>query len=134
MNAPLMYMIVGRRSGELREAKPIYNRPTIGRRGRVQVDHCLRGPGAFRRGGCGFGGRVRAALVAVMALVVFAMTATVASADPVGQIREFSGGLNVGSYPGGIAPTVPTCPQLPAAAGGDNQLITTTQRATRRKQ
>jgi streptogramin lyase len=102
MTAQLKHMILGRRGGTLREAKPISIRPAVVCRGRVEVDHCLRGSGALGRGGCGFGGRARAVLVAVMALLVVVVTAPVASADPVGQISEFSTGLNAHSNPIGV--------------------------------
>jgi len=94
MTAQLKHMILGRRSGTLREAKPIPNRLAVVRRGRLEVGHGLRGPGGLGYGGGDFGGRARAALVAVMALLAVAVTAPVASADPVGQISEFSTGLN----------------------------------------
>jgi hypothetical protein len=47
MTAQLKHMILGRRSGTLREAKPTSNRPAVVRRGRVEVDHGLYGPGAL---------------------------------------------------------------------------------------
>jgi hypothetical protein len=104
MTAQLKHMILGRRSGTLREAKPISNRPAVARRGCVEVDHGLRGPGAVGPRGCGFGGRARAVLVAVTALLALSFGAPVAMGDPVGQVTEFSAGLNPGSAPGTTFP------------------------------
>jgi streptogramin lyase len=102
MTAQLKHMILGRRSGTLREAKPISNRPAVVRRGPLEVDRGLRGPSALGRGGCGFGGRARAVLVAIMALLVLSSGVPGAMADPFGQITEFSAGLNPGSFPSGF--------------------------------
>lgn len=100
MTTQLKQMILGRRSGTLREAaKPISNGPAVVRRGCLAVGHPLPDPRALRHGGCDFGGRPRAVLVVVMALLAVAVTAPAASADPVGQISEFSTGLNVHSNP-----------------------------------
>ena len=102
MTAQLKHMILGRRSGTVREAKPIPSRRAAVRRVRLEVDHSLGGPRALRSGGCDFGGRARVVLVAVMAVLAVAVTAPAASADPVGQISEFSAGLNVNSNPLGV--------------------------------
>ena len=102
MTVQLKHMILGRRSGALREANPMSVRPAVLRRGRLEVDHGLRGPRALGRGGRGFGGIERAVLVAVLALLAVVVTAPVAMADPVGQISEFSTGLNVHSIPFGV--------------------------------
>lgn len=50
MKAQLKYIIVGPRGDELGNARPMSNRPAVRRRGRMEVDHHLRGPGAFGRG------------------------------------------------------------------------------------
>ena len=94
MNTKLKHMILGRRSGTPRGAKA-----TSSRCGRLEFDHRLRAPGALGPGGCGFGGRARVVLVAVMAFLALSFGAPVAMADPVGQISEFSTGLNVNSNP-----------------------------------
>jgi streptogramin lyase len=99
MTAQLKRMILGRRSGALRETNLISNRPAVVRHGRLEVDNGLRGPRSLRRGDCDFGGRARVVLGAVMALLAVATTAPAASADPVGQISEFSTGLSVASSP-----------------------------------
>jgi streptogramin lyase len=123
MTAQLKHLILGRRSGTLREARPTSNRPTVVCRGRVEVGYGLRGPRALGTGGCGFGGPARAVLVAVMALLALSSGAPAAMADPLGQITEFSAGLNPGSSPGGFY-------QGSITAGPDGNLWFTDQGTT----
>jgi streptogramin lyase len=98
MNAQLNNMARPWRTG-LRYAGPMSVRPG----GRLKVDDYLRVRGAFWRGRRGFGARAWAWLVVVaVAMLLFGTPAAVA--DPFGQISEFSGGLNPGKTPVGIAP------------------------------
>jgi hypothetical protein len=72
MTAQLKHMILGPRSGTLREANPISNRPAVVRGRRLEVGNGLLGPGALGRGGCDFGGWARAVL-ALLALSLGAL-------------------------------------------------------------
>jgi hypothetical protein len=124
MNAQLKYMIVGRRGGELTDAKPMANRPAVRQRRRVEVDDCLRGPGAFGCGGCGFGARGAGHQLGCRATVTyplpFRLTATATSAA-----------ITIGSATLAPLPLPPPPPSTPALSSLSVSPRTFTRRGRR---